>query len=41
MTKVPSEFEALAQEFKEKLIQLSGNENASFELSALLTTGIK
>ena len=30
ITKVPSEFEALAQQFKEKLIQLSGNENASF-----------
>ena len=41
MAKAPSEFETIAQRFKNKIITLSDTENASFQLSAVLTTGIK
>lgn len=41
MTKAPSEFENVARQLHEKAVQLSGDGNTAFQLSALMTTGIK
>lgn len=41
MTKAPSEFETIAQQFRDKVAQLSDDGNVPFQLSALMTTGIK
>ena len=41
MAKAASEFEAVAQQFHNKIVELSEDGNAPFQLSALMTTGIK
>jgi len=40
-TKAPSEFETVAQQFYDKVVELSGDGKTPFQLSALMTTGIK
>ena len=40
-TKAPSEFENIARQFHDKVAKLSNNGNSPFQLSALMTTGIK
>ncbi len=41
MIKAPSEFETVAQQFLDKAVKLSDNGKTPFQLSALITTGIK
>lgn len=41
MMKNPSEFETVAKQFQDKVVKLSDNGNKPFQLSALMTTGIK
>jgi ubiquinone/menaquinone biosynthesis C-methylase UbiE len=41
MTKAPSAFETVAQQFLDKVVQLSDDGKTPFQLSALMTTGIK
>lgn len=41
MTKAPLEFETIAQQFYDEVVKLSNDGNTPFQLSALLTTGIK
>ncbi|MDO3628413.1 class I SAM-dependent methyltransferase [Mucilaginibacter sp. BT774] len=41
MTKAPSEFELVAQQLHDKIVKLSDNGQTPFQLSALMTTGIK